>query len=141
MAECFAWLRLSCVQPSLPEAASGCGGLHEDAVVEVLDDGAEVDGFGVVGAVFGDLFFFHHPETEALEDFGAAAFLEGDDLAEDGGFTVGAEVLQKLEEQLARSDQTLDLGEQVEMEMRQAARRGGDFMPGIEDDPADKSPG
>ena len=78
---------------------SGGGGFHQDAVVEVLDDGAEVDGFGVVGAVFGDLFLFHHAESKAFEDTGAAAFFEGDDLAEDSGLTMGAEMLEKLEEQ------------------------------------------
>ena len=64
----------------------------------------------MVGAVFGDFFLFDDTETEAFEDAGTATFLKGDNLAEDGGFTVGAEVLEKLEEQLARSDETLHFG-------------------------------
>ena len=69
------------------QPASGRSRLHEDAVVEVLDDGAEVNRFGVVGAVFGDFFLFDDPETEAFENAGTATFLKGDYLAEDGGLT------------------------------------------------------
>ena len=73
------------------------GRLGEDAVVEVFDHGAEIDRFVAVGAVFGDFFFFHDTETEAFENFGTAAFLEGYHLPEDFLFSVGAEVVEELE--------------------------------------------
>ena len=89
-------------------------------------------------AVFGDLPFLEDTEAVALENFRAAPILEGDDLAEDLFLAVGSQMVEVLHEQLAGAGNALCLGKQVEMEMGNAARSGGNLAPGIEEDPADE---
>ena len=89
--------------------------------------------------VFGDLALLDDAESESLEKLRAAPGLEGDDLAEDLLLAMRAEEVEILVRHGLRGGEFLRLGEDIEMKVRSAARRGGDFAPGIFENPADEA--
>ena len=89
--------------------------------------------------VFGDFAFLDDAESESLEKLRAAPGLKGHDLAEDFLLAMRAEEVEILVRHGLRRGEFLRLGEDIEMEVRRAAGRGGDFAPGIFENPADEA--
>ena len=82
-------------------------------------------------AVFGDLAPVEHLESVALEDFGAAPPLEGDDLSVDLTDALPAEMIEiEIHEALAVGE-SLRLGKDVEVEVGGAARCLWNLAPGV----------
>jgi len=89
--------------------------------------------------VFGDFALLDDAESESLEKLRAAPGLEGDDLAEDLLLSMRAEEVEILVRHGLRRGEFLRLGEDIEMKVRCAAGRGGDFAPGIFENPTDEA--
>src|SRR6478609_5973515 len=95
--------------------------------LQVLDDGAEVDRFGIKRFVFGDLCPIQNLEAVTFEHFFAASALEGNDLPIDAFLARAIEITQIRTHQSARRRNFSRLRQQIDMKMRYVPWLGGNF--------------
>lgn len=108
---------------------------------KLFDYRGEVNGFRVFISPLRYLTFFQDLEAEAFQHAGSAAGFEGDHLAEDGFFATGTQVVEVGVHHDVGTGEGLGFGQDVEMEMSGAAGGGGDFLPGVFEDPGDELAG
>src|SRR4030095_11521009 len=106
---------------------------------QILDDGAEVDRFGIKRFVFGDLCPIQNLEAVTFEHFFAAPALERDYLATHSFLAGAIKITQICTHQRTRRRNFPRLRQQIDMKMRYAPRLGGNFTPAIHQDPANET--
>src|SRR6478752_9012274 len=88
--------------------------------LQVLDNRAEIDGFGIKRFVFGDLRSVQNLKAVAFEHFFAAAALEGNYLTADAFFAGTIEVAQISTHERARGRNFSRLRQEIDVKMRYA---------------------
>ncbi len=104
---------------------------------EVFEDGVEIDGLGVEGAVFGDFAAIEDFEAVAFKHACAAAGIEGDDLAIDGFGVVLVEVVEEGVDEGAGVGDVAGFGVEVDVEVGDAFGGEGSFFFAALDEPAE----
>ena len=109
--------------------------------LQVLDHCAEEDWLWMQFPVFGDFRSVDHAETVALEHFRSTPAFEGHHLAVNTLFAVVVKVFEIGVHQGPRGGDIARLRQKIDVKMRGAARRGGDFAPAMAKDPVNKTAG
>src|SRR5260370_5161036 len=107
--------------------------------LQILDDGAEIQRFGIKGLVLCDLGAIQNLESITLEHFFAAPAFERDDLSVNTFLTRAVKITQICAHQSARRGNLARIREKIDVKMRNAPRRCGHLAPAMHERPANET--